>query len=145
MRLQIFKDCPSRIPSKKLQSLFELADSREGRKHWKADVNVIFTDDRKIRGLNRKYRNKDRRTDVLSFVLDEPNARGDIFGEIYISVQTARRQAEEYGTSLTQEFLRLFCHGLLHLYGYDHMDDDEADGMMKLEKRYLDRLSEGSG
>lgn len=90
-----------------------------------------------MRRLNRRYRSKDRTTDVLSFNIDEPSHTGGTFGEIYISVPVALRQARTSDHSPAREFLRLFCHGLLHLCGYDHQASKSAKEMRELEDRYL--------
>lgn len=137
MRLHTFREAKTRVPMKKINALFEMITSDEAGKNWRTDVNLIFTTDGHIRRLNSRFRKKDKSTDVLSFTIDEPEEPGGTFGEIYISVPTARRQADRYGHSLTHEYLRLFCHGLLHLFGYDHMKEAEAREMTRREERYL--------
>jgi probable rRNA maturation factor len=80
----------------------------------------LITSDREVRRLNRKFRNQDRTTDVLSF----PAApRNGFLGDIAISFPTARRQASEYGLSVDQEIELLMLHGILHLLGMDHHTD----------------------
>jgi probable rRNA maturation factor len=100
----------------------------------------VFTTDRRIRALNKKFRNLDRPTDVLSFGFDDPEDPEDTFGEIYVSVPTAKRQARQYGITLTDELLRLACHGVLHLFGYDHVKTAEAKEMEAREDHFLKRL-----
>jgi len=78
-------------------------------------------------------------TDVLSFNIDLPEDTGNIFGEIYISVPTATRQAKRAGHSVLREYLRLSCHGLLHLFGYDHEKQSDAAVMLKRENHFLTR------
>ncbi len=84
-------------------------------------VTVVFTDDQNIRVLNRRWRGKDRATDVLSFRLDarEPGLP-PLLGEIYVSVERARVQARSAGITLNTELERLVRHGLLHLAGLSH-------------------------
>ncbi|HVP06848.1 MAG TPA: rRNA maturation RNase YbeY [Candidatus Acidoferrum sp.] len=137
MELHIFREAKTRTPGKKIQALFELVVEREGRTEHPGDVNLVFTTDQKIRVLNRKYRRKDKPTDVLSFTLDETAREGETYGEIYISAPTARRQAEQNGLNIVDEYLRLFCHGLLHLFGYDHKKASEAAHMSERENAYL--------
>ena len=92
-----------------------------------AEVSVTFTDDRRIRELNKEYRNIDKATDVLSFPLGE-NGEYDLnhdtgaklLGDIVISMDHARAQSEEYGHSLEREIGFLTVHSMLHLLGYDH-------------------------
>ena len=89
-----------------------------------AEVSLVFVDDQEIQILNKTYRQKDQPTDVLSFPLwdGEEEASGEILlGDIVISLETAQRQAEEYGHSLEREIAYLMVHGLLHLLGYDHL------------------------
>lgn len=142
MKLCVFKDTPTRIPITRLNRLFEMFVQAEANPDWSSVVNLVFTTDHKIRNLNREFRSVDRATDVLSFNMDEPSESGGTFGEIYISVHTATRQAGEYGVTLFEEFLRLACHGLLHLSGYDHVDSEDNERMRKFEKQLLDRLGE---
>lgn len=80
------------------------------------EVNIIFVDDQFIQNLNQRFRGKDCATDVLSFPFDVP----EFLGEIYISLDTAKRQAAEYNHSIEREIAFLTVHGLLHLFGYDH-------------------------
>lgn len=103
----------------------------------KLPANIIFSDDRFLKNLNRKFRRIDKATDVLSFTAD---AEEGITGEIYISIDTARRQAKEYGTTIREEVLRLVCHGALHLCGFDHRRQAETDRMKKKENSYLRRF-----
>lgn len=92
-------------------------------------VTVAIVSDRRIRTLNRRYRRKDRATDVLSFPSTEPGYLGDIV----IAAGVARRQAREAGHSLQTELRVLALHGLLHLLGYDHERD--AGRMARVEAR----------
>ena len=87
------------------------------------EVALRLCDDASIRELNRDYRNKDKPTDVLAFAQREAaTADFALLGDIIISVQTAKRQAKK---GLYAELLHLASHGLCHLLGYDHRDDDE--------------------
>src|SRR5579859_6914969 len=79
-----------------------------------ATLSIALVNDPAIRQLNRRYRGKNKPTDVLSFVAEEP------LGDVAISVDTARRQAAGYGTPLQNEIHRLLIHGILHLLGHDH-------------------------
>ncbi len=98
------------------------------------EVSVTFTDNDKIHALNREYRNVDRPTDVLSFPLYEGNDFGQAFGtvalgDIVLSLEKAKSQAEEYGHSFEREVAFLTVHSTLHLLGYDHetSEEDEKD------------------
>jgi probable rRNA maturation factor len=103
--------------------------------HAGEEISVLICGDRAMRGLNRRYRGKDRTTDVLSFPAGRP---GGFLGDIVISEPEARRQARRAGVSLDGVMRKLLLHGLLHLLGYDH----ETDGgeMDALEARLRPRL-----
>ena len=102
------------------------------------EVSVTFTDNEQIRELNRRFRNVDRSTDVLSFPLFDYEGESDeppvdelvgMLGDIVLSLEQAKKQAEEYGHSFEREVAFLCVHSMLHLLGYDHEtgDEDEAD------------------
>jgi probable rRNA maturation factor len=97
----------------------------------RGEVSVLLTGDGGIRELNRRFRKKDKATDVLSFPAGETG--GEIAGDLAISVETALRQAEQMGHSLEAELKILLLHGLLHLAGYDHETDDGE--MLRRETR----------
>jgi len=137
VRLVIYKKVATSIPLKNIKRLF--AELYEPEKP--GIINIVFTDDKHMKQLNRHFRKLDKTTDVLSFNLEaDPAGDREVFGEIYISVRVAQRQAKEYGASLKDEYLRLICHGFLHLLGYDHMKKKDAAVMEKAEKHYLGLL-----
>jgi probable rRNA maturation factor len=136
LRLFIFREAKTRLPLKRINAIFDLATQEEARPGWSGVVNLVFTDDRLIRKLNREHRKKDKATDVLSFSIDPPDSPQAVIGEIYISCSAARRQAKELGVDIVDEYLRLFCHGLLHLLGYDHMRSEDAR-LMRLREDHL--------
>lgn len=110
------------------------------------EVSCVLVDDERIHEINREYRHIDRSTDVISFAMEDndqfyvegmPRTLGDIF----ISVDHANKQAEEYGHSLRREMCFLFTHGILHLLGYDHMTDEQEKEMFGLQDQILGALS----
>jgi probable rRNA maturation factor len=101
------------------------------------EVSVLFCGDRRMRSLNRRYRGKDRATDVLSFPAG-PGGEAGLLGDIVISVPYARRQARRESVSSGGEMDRLLLHGFLHLLGYDHESDNGE--MDALEARLRRRL-----
>jgi probable rRNA maturation factor len=107
-------------------------------------VSVIFTDDPRIREINRQYRGIDRPTDVISFALRDDQQQGDYvpeeLGDIFINLDAAVRQAEEYGHSQRREICFLFTHGLLHLCGFDHQTPQQEKEMIRYQKQILDDL-----
>ncbi len=105
----------------------------------KTIVNLIFIDDSYMKKLNHKFRGKNKTTDVLSFPFElDLNKDSTFLGEVYISLEQARRQAKEYQVSFSDELKRLVAHGVLHLLGYDHQTKKEAWQMRKKEGKYLD-------
>jgi probable rRNA maturation factor len=106
----------------------------------RGEVTVVFTGDRDIQRLNRTFRGKDRPTDVLSFDIGDGLAPGEPFGDVVISIETARRQARDYDATLVTEVQRLLVHGVLHLCGYDHHERAEASRMHGLTRRLLREL-----
>lgn len=107
---------------------------------------VIFVDDAQIHEMNRDYRGVDRPTDVITFALQDEMEEYELvsdeieqeLGDIFISVDTAKRQALEYGHGLRREVCFLFTHGLLHLLGYDHMNEEDEKEMFGLQDAILD-------
>ena len=140
MTLSIFKDTDARLPVRQLHRLFEVVVRGEGNPDWPAAVNLVLTDDQNMRRLNNQYRSIDRPTDVLSFNLDAPEDPDGIFGEIYLSVPHVRRQATENRHGIWSEYLLLFCHGLLHLFGYDHNKAADESSMFNRQADYLEEL-----
>ncbi|MGL5207593.1 MAG: rRNA maturation RNase YbeY [Acidaminococcaceae bacterium] len=109
------------------------------------EVDITIVTDEEIHALNRDYRNVDRATDVLSFALDEDGGEPELIGgpevhllgDIIISAETAARQAEEFGHGLEREIVYLAVHGLLHLLGYDHMQEEDKAVMRAREEEAL--------
>lgn len=95
-------------------------------------LNIILTDSARLRSLNRRFRKKDRATDVLSFAFGEP----EFLGEIYISLDRARSQARALGCAFPAELWRLVVHGLLHLLGHTHGRGAARRRMEKKELAY---------
>ena len=95
------------------------------------EVSLTFTDNEGIRALNRAYRDVDAPTDVLSFPLFECNEGGRQLGDIVISLERCREQAEEFGHSFERECAFLTVHSTLHLLGYDHVNGEEEERDMR--------------
>lgn len=125
---------------------------------YEAEVNVVLTDNNEIHKVNLEYRNIDSATDVLSFPMVDyevpsdfnhvEEAKGDYFhpetgelllGDIMISVDKVEEQAEKYGHSQTRELAFLVAHSMLHLCGYDHMEEEERLMMERKQKEILER------
>lgn len=106
------------------------------------EVSVMLTDDAHIRELNRTWRQKDKPTNVLSFPApDQPGAEGPRhLGDIALAYETLVRESEEESKALADHFAHLIVHGILHLLGYDHEDEEEAEDMEALEVKALATL-----
>lgn len=128
---RVFSNQRGRLPKRDAGQLANLILAGERKR---LPVNIIFTDDAYIEKLNTAYRRRKRPTDVLSFPADPDEG---ILGEIYISIDTARRQAVEYGATVREEILRLVGHGALHLCGYDHHRKQDTARMKAREEKYL--------
>lgn len=113
------------------------------------ELSVTFVDNDRIQEINKEYRNKDQATDVISFAMEELG-EGEVelvgvdmprvLGDIIISVDRTKEQAEEYGHSYTRELGFLAVHGFLHLLGYDHLTKEEEEVMFTLQKEILDEF-----
>ena len=105
-----------------------------------AELSILLADDSTLQSLNREWRDKDKPTNVLSFpaediTIGEP--AGLMIGDIAISIETASREAALENKMLDAHLSHLVVHGFLHLFGYDHETDEEAEIMENLERRAL--------
>lgn len=126
---------------------------------YEAQVSLLITDDEGIREMNRQFRSIDAPTDVLSFPLQEYPAPGDfsqideegsdefdpdsgelLLGDIVINADRVISQAEEYGHSQKREYAFLIAHSILHLTGFDHMEEEEREQMEELQRRIMDAV-----
>lgn len=128
---------------------------------WETEVDILITDSEEIREYNEEYREIDKETDVLSFPNLEWESPSDfesagqdeytnmsinpetgllILGEICLNKDRILSQADEYGHSVKREYAFLIAHSMLHLLGYDHMEEDEAKVMEGKQKEYLDEI-----
>ena len=113
-----------------------------------AEISVTFVDNARIHELNKQYRDKDAPTDVLSFALDEGDEEPEVedgeaehlLGDVIISAPRAVEQGEEFGHGLTREMTYLAVHGMLHLLGYDHMEEADKRVMRAREEEILREL-----
>lgn len=107
-----------------------------------AEVSIVLTDDAHIRELNRQWRGLDKPTNVLSFPAAEPEAIGESahLGDIVLAHETIAREAADDGKTVSDHLCHLVIHGILHLLGEDHLDDEEAEAMEAREIAALSRL-----
>ncbi len=114
-----------------------------------AELGIVLVGDQRMRDLNRRYRGKDRTTDVLAFAMREsctshaPHLTMNMLGDVVISVPTAWRQAVEAGRSLDEEIAWLLVHGILHLCGYDHERNEKEARRMRRRERMIMRSMAG--
>lgn len=135
------------IVKKVLDKCFE----EEGLLDSKLIMTITFTTPEEIKKINKKYRKIDKATDVLSFPmfekdeLDEKIKRGDfpyedVLGDVIISIEKVREQAEEYGHSFERELSYMLVHGFYHLMGYDHIEEEDKKIMRPKEEKILNEL-----
>ncbi len=118
------------------------------------EINILLTDNESIRQINKKHRDIDKSTDVLSFPMADIkngeilSVQGDmdidegllLLGDIIISMETALKQSEDYGHSLDRELAFLTAHGVFHLLGYDHTERDTEADMISRQEAVLEKL-----
>ncbi|MDP2690913.1 MAG: rRNA maturation RNase YbeY [bacterium] len=105
-------------------------------------VNLVFSDDETVHQLNREHRGKDKTTDVLTFTYysGDKTGKDELLGEVILSIPQTRRQADQEECSFESELYKLCIHGLLHLRGYDHEENEDYRVMKLLEDKIMDRL-----
>ena len=101
-----------------------------------AEVSITLVDDKTIHKLNKQYRGIDKPTNVLSFELGDDL----LLGDIYISLDTVKREADAVGISVAEHTAHMVVHGMLHLQGYDHISDDEAEKMESKEVAIMKKI-----
>lgn len=138
-----------RWPTDLIERLGEVADyvAAAAGDDWptgETSVSVLLTDDDDMANLNKQWRDKEGPTNVLSFPAFEgfvnPDAQGQSLGDIAIGLSIAEREAQEAGKSLADHVTHLWVHGLLHLIGHDHIEEDEAEEMEAIEISILAQL-----
>ena len=134
-----------------IKKVIEKCYKEENLLESKLIITITLTNNENIKIINKEYRNIDRATDVLSFPMFEKEEldkkiknkdflHEDILGDIIISVEKVREQAEEYGHSFERELSYMIVHGFYHLMGYDHMEEEEKVEMRKKEDKILNDL-----
>ena len=130
-----------------VSKLLEFAATQEEVKEG-SEVSITFVDNERIHEINKEYRQKDAPTDVISFAMEEMG-EGEIeikgsdepvvLGDIIISIDRTKEQANEYGHSYERELGFLAVHGFLHLLGYDHMNEDDERVMFSRQRELLEK------
>lgn len=128
-----------------VESILQFAAKKENIEEG-TELSVTFVDNKRIQEINKEYRNKDSATDVISFALEEMGEEEveiigaempRMLGDIIISIERTKEQAEEYGHSFDRELGFLALHGFLHLLGYDHMTEEDEKVMFSRQKEIL--------
>jgi probable rRNA maturation factor len=102
-----------------------------------SELSILLLDDDEMHRLNRQYLSRDHPTNVLAFAMGEGEDRHlnpSVLGDVVVSTETAEREARQRGVSLKEEMALLLAHGILHLLGYDHEDDQKAAAVMEAKQ-----------
>lgn len=143
--ISVAENCVVELPNQKfldhLQNIFTNILEEFNKKN--RECSIILCDDSFIQELNKEYRNKDTSTDVLSFAMDDddefPAFEFSSLGDIIISIDHAKKQAQEFDVSYEEEFARLAIHGLLHLLGFDHeLSEEDHKIMFEYQDKFMD-------
>ena len=140
-KIEIFNQVDEEIDE--LDTVSKVLDSAVKKENLdNVSFNLIIVDNNYIHELNKNYRGIDRETDVITFALEDEDSlvlpdEERILGDIYISIDKAKSQAEEYGHSLLRELSFLAVHGFYHLLGYDHMTKEDEEVMFRKQEEVL--------
>ena len=131
--------------------VMEAAFKEEKLENSNTYINIILTNPENIRKTNKKYRNIDRETDVLSFPMfekeeiealkEQKSIMTEVLGDIMISIERVKQQSEEYGHSFERELSYMLVHGFYHLMGYDHIEENDKIQMREKEEKLLNKLN----
>ena len=131
--------------------VMEAAFKEEKLENSNTYINIILTNPENIRKTNKKYRNIDRETDVLSFPMfekeeiealkEQKSIMTEVLGDIMISIERVNSQAKEYGHSFERELSYMLVHGFYHIIGYDHIEEDDKVKMREKEEKLLNKLN----
>lgn len=129
-----------------INEVYEVCFKEENLYDSKIYISVIITNEENIQKINKKYRNIDKVTDVLSFPMfekeeiEEAKTREEVLGDIVICIPVVKRQAIEYDHSEDREFAYMLVHGFYHLMGYDHIEEEDKAKMRTKEENILSKL-----
>ncbi len=138
------------IPSHEQCVQWVAASLVEPRRHEEVEITVRVVDETESQELNRDYRNKDSSTNVLSFEFEQPPGLVDLgeelpyLGDLIVCAVVVAREADEQQKSLESHWAHMIVHGILHLQGYDHMNEEEAEEMEALEIEIMQSLGYGN-
>lgn len=134
-----------------INTVIETAFKEENLINSNIYINIILTNPENIKQTNKQYRNIDKETDVLSFpmferaeiemIKDNKNTIQEVLGDVMISIERVKQQAEEYGHSFERELAYMLIHGFYHLMGYDHIEEEDKIEMREKEEKVLNKLN----
>ncbi|NLK62274.1 MAG: rRNA maturation RNase YbeY [Fusobacteria bacterium] len=127
----------------KIESFIHYVIKKEYDSEKDVYISVLISDNDEIQNINREYRGKDMPTDVISFAYNETENEGiyDVLGDIIISFDKVQEQSKEYEHSIEREFFYVLLHGMLHLLGYDHIEDEDKKIMREKEEQILEKYN----
>jgi rRNA maturation RNase YbeY len=144
MPVEVSYQAPIDLPVSSIRQIAKDVFQGEGVKKDKV-ISLVFVDHAYMTEINKSYFHRDESTDVISFFLNDDLFPGGVkspWGEIYICVDRAREQADDYQVTLQNEITRLIIHGLLHLIGYSDETMEDRKRMTELENRYLSHIEQ---
>ena len=104
-------------------------------------ISIVFTSNDKVQELNKSYRGKDQATNILSFAFNDDGSDNDMLGEMFIAYGVIDSEAKEQDKNINQHLTHIVIHGILHLLGYDHIENSDAEEMEKLEIEILSKIN----
>jgi len=127
----------------KIESFIHYVIKKEYDSEKDVYISVLISDNDEIQNINREYRGKDMPTDVISFAYNETDNEGiyDVLGDIIISFDKVEEQSKEYEHSIEREFFYVLLHGILHLLGYDHIEEEDKKIMREKEEQILEKYN----
>ena len=138
--LTIQKICPIEVDDNTIHRWVAFVLKRQHQEN--AEITLRFVKAIEIQQLNKQYRNKDKKTNILSFPSDLPSEiNADFIGDIVLSPEVIRQEAQQQNKTVNAHFVHLIIHGILHLLGFDHSETDEAEKMESLEIELLQQLN----
>jgi probable rRNA maturation factor len=131
--------CQNPIDDKQIELWGQFVLNQQNQKD--AEINIRFVENKEMLNLNSTYRNKNKLTNVLSFVSElPPEIKSDFIGDIVICIEVIKTEAKEQDKTIEAHLAHIVIHGVLHLLGFDHIKNDEAIIMEDLEQKYLKLL-----
>lgn len=140
--VQLAVENDSNLPTEEQLALWATAALLNRTEYEEPEMTIRIVDEEESQELNHEYRGKDKPTNVLSFPFEAPaHVPIPLLGDLIICKQVVEREATEQGKTLTSHWAHMVVHGCLHLLGYDHIDDTEAEEMEGIEKVLMSELS----